>query len=383
MTEIWAIVVGAGSGRRFAAELPKQYHLLHGEPLFRRSLKAFIDHPKIDGVLPVIAAEAAECFAELCGDLSTMAPVHGGATRQVSVARALEALAPHRPDAVLIHDAARPLVGPEIIDRVLEALGTYRAVVPAIPVRDTLKRQEDGRIIATVDRTPLVAVQTPQGFEFTLLRAAHARAAANDASDDAGLVEALGETVHLVTGHSRNLKITDPEDLGVAHKLTATSGVPKVGIGYDVHRLVDGEGVMLGGVLIPAPFRLLGHSDADVALHAVTDAILGALGDGDIGTLFPPSDAQWKDADSAIFLEEACRRVTQRGAAIAHLDLTIICEQPKIGPYRPAICARIAEICGLTPETVSVKATTTERLGFTGRGEGIAAQAAATILCPV
>ncbi len=376
----YAIVVGAGSGSRFGGDAPKQYQRLAGRPIFRRSLECFIAHRGLVGVVPVVGADDADRFARACGDLATLPPVIGGATRSASVRRALDALAPLRPSHVLVHDAARPLVAPAVVDRVLGALGRYDAVVPGVAVRDTLKRAPDGRIDRTVDRADLWAVQTPQGFAFDLLARAHA--AGGEATDDATLIERLGGVVHVVAGDVMNLKITEPADLDLAQRLLGMGAVPRIGTGFDVHRLEPGSGVRLGGLEIPGPLRLTGHSDADVALHALTDAVLGTLGIGDIGTLFPPGDERWRGADSAIFLDEACRRVAAAHGRIAHLDLTIVCERPKIGPYREPMRARIAAICGLDAAAVSVKATTTERLGFAGRGEGIAAQAAATVIYP-
>jgi 2-C-methyl-D-erythritol 4-phosphate cytidylyltransferase/2-C-methyl-D-erythritol 2,4-cyclodiphosphate synthase len=316
-----------------------------------------------------------------CGDLPVRPPVAGGASRSASVRAALTALEREAPARVLVHDAARPLVSSALVARIVAALDAHDAVIPAVAVRDTLKRAPAGAIEATVDRAGLVAVQTPQGFAWRLLREAHARG--DDATDDAGLVERLGAPVHVVEGEMTNLKITEPADLALAERWLAAARVPRIGTGFDVHRLVSGDGVVLGGITIPCDLALVGHSDADVALHALTDALLGTLGVGDIGTLFPPSEARWKGADSALFLEEAARRVAEAGGEIGHLDLTILCERPKIGPHRPAMRARIAAVLGLDVARVSVKATTTEKLGFTGRGEGIAAQAAATVLYPV
>ncbi|MFW5832945.1 MAG: bifunctional 2-C-methyl-D-erythritol 4-phosphate cytidylyltransferase/2-C-methyl-D-erythritol 2,4-cyclodiphosphate synthase [Pseudomonadota bacterium] len=382
MDGTWAVVVGAGSGSRFGGPA-KQYRDLGGKPVFRRALEAFANHPGIAGVLAVIAADARETFARATTGLTLPPPVIGGAERAASVEAALRALEPRAPRHVLIHDAARPLVPSVVIDRVLAALEHHAAVIPGLAVRDTLKRVADGRVGATVPRDGLVAVQTPQGFDYALLCRAHREAAGAAVTDDAALIELLGLDVHVVAGDPLAMKITDPHDLALAERFLApTALVPRTGTGFDVHRLAAGDGVVLGGLVIPCPFTLLGHSDADVALHALTDAILGTLGDGDIGTLFPPSDMQWKGADSAIFLEEACRRVRMRGGTLHHLDLTILCERPKIGPHREAMRARIAAICDLEPAAVSVKATTTEGLGFTGRGEGIAAQAAATVLLP-
>ena len=381
MHTTYAIVVGAGSGSRFGGDEPKQYRRLGGRAVFRRALEALLAHHGVRGVLPVIGAGDIARFEAACGDLPTLAPVTGGASRSASVRRALDVLRPRAPDRVLVHDAARPLLSAALVDRVLEGLERHAAVIPGLAVRDTLKRGRlPGVIEGTVDRAGLVAVQTPQGFAFDVLDRAHAHA--DEATDDAGLVERLGVEVHLVAGDARNLKITEPEDLALAEALMGTTPLPRVGTGFDVHRLEAGDGVILGGVHIPCPFRLIGHSDADVGLHALTDALLGTLAIGDIGTLFPPSEERWRGADSALFLEEACRRVALAGGRITHLDLTLLCERPKIGPHREAMQARIAALSGLTPAQCSVKATTTERLGFTGRGEGIAAQAAATVLYP-
>jgi 2-C-methyl-D-erythritol 4-phosphate cytidylyltransferase / 2-C-methyl-D-erythritol 2,4-cyclodiphosphate synthase len=380
MGGIYAVVVGAGSGTRFGGT-PKQYRDLAGIPVFRRALLAFARHPDVQGVLPVIAPGNEARFAAMAGNLDLLPTVPGGADRRASVAAALDALAPSSPDHVLVHDAARPLVPPTVIDRVVAALGTHDAVIPGLQVRDTLKRSDAGVVAATVSRDQLVAVQTPQGFRFDLLRRAH-DTIDGAVTDDAALVEAMGVPVRIVEGDPRAMKITDPPDLALAARLVDDVLLPRVGTGFDVHRLEPGDGVVLGGLHLPCSFRLIGHSDADVALHALTDAILGTLGDGDIGTLFPPSEMRWKGADSAIFLEEACRRVAERGGRLHHLDLTILCERPKIGPHREAMRARIAAIAAIDVAQVSVKATTTEQLGFTGRGEGIAAQAAATVLLP-
>ncbi len=373
MSTTIAIVVGGGTGSRFGGDAPKQYRPLAGRAIFRRSLAAFAAHPSIDGVQPVIGAEDGARFAAACGDLPVRPAVAGGATRSSSVRAALDALADDAPARVLVHDAARPLVSAALIGRVVAALDEHAAVVPGVTVRDTLKRAPAGTIETTVDRTGLVAVQTPQGFAYGLLRDAHARG--DDATDDAGLVERMGASVHVVEGEMTNLKITEPDDLALAERWLAGARVPRVGTGFDVHRLVAGDGVVLGGLTIPCGLALTGHSDADVALHALTDALLGTLGVGDIGTLFPPSEPRWKGADSALFLTEAGRRVAEAG-------LTIVCERPKIGPHRDAMRERIAAILNLEVARVSVKATTTEKLGFTGRGEGIAAEAAATVLYP-
>jgi 2-C-methyl-D-erythritol 4-phosphate cytidylyltransferase/2-C-methyl-D-erythritol 2,4-cyclodiphosphate synthase len=302
------------------------------------------------------------------------------------VRAALSALGADPPRFVLVHDAARPFVSAALIDRVADGLQTADAVIPVVPVADTLKRVEDGHITGTVSREGLARAQTPQGFRYAALVAAHDAVRAG-ATDDAAVMEAAGHRVAVVEGERTNDKITSADDLRAARAVLAAeepaaappNPVTVVGQGFDVHRLVPGGPLVLGGLVIDSPVSLAGHSDADVALHALTDALFGAIADGDIGHHFPPSDPQWGGAPSDRFLAFAADRVRARGGEIAHLDLTIICERPKIGPHRAAMRARIAQICGVPVDRVAVKATTTERLGFTGRGEGIAAQAAATI----
>jgi 2-C-methyl-D-erythritol 4-phosphate cytidylyltransferase/2-C-methyl-D-erythritol 2,4-cyclodiphosphate synthase len=314
--------------------------------------------------------------------LDLLDPVPGGATRQESVRLGLESLAGDPPEWVLIHDGVRPLVGAALIDRVLHALRAHAGALPALAVIDTLKRGEGGAVVGTVDRTGLYRAQTPQGFSYAAIIEAHRRFADAAMTDDAALAEAAGLTVVLVAGDEDNMKVTEPTDLARAERLLAADRRPRTGLGFDVHRLAPGDGVVLLGVRVPCPFRLVGHSDADVGLHALTDALLGALGAGDIGAHFPPSDPRWGGADSAIFLRHACDLVAAAGGRIEHVDVTLICERPKIGPHRAAMTARVAELLALAPGRASVKATTTEGLGFPGRGEGIAAQAIATVVLP-
>lgn len=385
MTTIDAIIVAAGRGTRLGTDVPKQYLPLGARTVLARALDAFLDHAAIGRVVAVVAAgDEAHLAAALADRPRDIQVVIGGATRQASVANGLAALAdgPVPPTAIMVHDAARPFVSPAIIDRVAAALATAKAVIPAVPVADTLKRVSGDMVGHTVDRAGLVQVQTPQGFDFAALCAAHTATRAADptgggATDDAALIEAAGGRVVTVEGERANFKITTEDDLVAAH--AALPALPVVGQGFDVHRLEPGGPLILGGLTLDVPMRLKGHSDADVALHAITDALFGAIADGDIGHHFPPSDPQWRGAASDQFLAYAAERVRRVGT-IAHVDLTIICERPKIGPHREAMRHRIAEILGLAPAAVSVKATTTERLGFTGRGEGIAAQACATIL---
>ncbi|NYZ12038.1 bifunctional 2-C-methyl-D-erythritol 4-phosphate cytidylyltransferase/2-C-methyl-D-erythritol 2,4-cyclodiphosphate synthase [Azospirillum sp. RWY-5-1] len=383
-----ALIVAAGTGQRFGAERPKQYLPLAGRPVLRRTVEAFLTHPRIDAVQVVIGPGFRDLYDEAVAGLGLPGPVMGGATRQDSVRNGLEALAAAgAPGLVLIHDAARPLVDAETISAVIDALATHEGALAAVPVADTLKRADGAVVGDTVDRTGLWRALTPQGFRFPAILAAHRAAAGLALTDDAAVAERAGMGVALVRSKEENFKVTTPDDLERAERLLAArrfAGLDDVrtGTGFDVHRFAEGDHVWLCGVAVPHTQRLDGHSDADVALHALTDAILGALADGDIGSHFPPSDPQWKGADSALFLRHAVELVGQRGGRIAHVDVTVICERPKVGPHRPAMVARLAELLGIEPDRVSVKATTTERLGFTGRGEGIAAQAVATVRLP-
>jgi 2-C-methyl-D-erythritol 4-phosphate cytidylyltransferase / 2-C-methyl-D-erythritol 2,4-cyclodiphosphate synthase len=319
--------------------------------------------------------------------------VIGGETRQQSVRNGLEALAGDPPDLVLIHDAARPLIGQETLDALLEAMQSHDGAIVAVPVADTLKRAgSKGEIVETVPREQLWQAQTPQAFRYADILAAHRKLAGSNLTDDAALAEASGLSVALVEARSPNFKITRRNDLTMADALIAgnegqsASTLPafesRTGFGFDVHRLVPGNGVILCNVVIPSDMKLDGHSDADVALHAVTDALLSSICAGDIGQHFPPSDPKWKGADSAQFLEHAVAMLKERQGRIVHTDVTLMCEFPKIGPHRDKLQARLAEILGISVSRTSVKATTTERLGFTGRGEGIACQAVVTVELP-
>jgi 2-C-methyl-D-erythritol 4-phosphate cytidylyltransferase / 2-C-methyl-D-erythritol 2,4-cyclodiphosphate synthase len=377
-----ALVVASGRGERFGGDRAKQYLPLAGKPLLRHCLERFCQHPRIDRVRSVMHPDDAALYAEAARDLEVLDPVLGGATRQESVRLGLESLADDPPELVLIHDGVRPLLDAAVIDRVLDGLRTHVAVLPALPVTDTLKRSNNGTVASTIDRTGLFRAQTPQGFVYDRILEAHRRFASAALTDDAALAEAHGLTVGLVAGEQDNVKITEPADLARAERLLRASWRCCTGLGFDVHRLAPGEAVVLLGVHVACPLRLLGHSDADVGLHAVTDALLGTLGAGDIGSHFPPSEPRWSGADSAIFLTHARDLVLAAGGRIEHVDVTLICEQPRIGPHRAAMVARVAELLGVAPNRVSVKATTTEHLGFTGRGEGIAAQAVASVRLP-
>lgn len=369
--------------------MPKQYRELGGQPVLARTLACFAEQPGITDILVVIHGDDREQYAAAAKAFGgrLLKPVTGGATRQASVHAGLCRLRDLSPQRVLIHDAARPFASPCLIDRVQTSLSEHDGAVPGLPVTDTLKQVEDGRITKTVDRSRLWSVQTPQGFAFDAILSAHDAAAAQDRADftdDASLAEWQGLDVAVVAGEAGNVKLTTDDDFADAERQLRSGGAGmggelRIGQGFDVHALGPGNHVMLGGVEIPHERGLLGHSDADVVLHAATDALLGAIGDGDIGTHFPPSDPQWKDAASDLFLRDAMKRVAARGGDVVNLDITVICEEPRIGPHRDAMRTRISEIMGLDSGRVSVKASTSEGLGFTGRREGIAVQAAVMV----
>jgi len=383
---IAAVVVAAGRGVRAGGNMPKQYRPIRGAPVIRHALSVFVDHPEIEFVQPVIHRDDAATFAEATAGLKLRAAVFGGATRQISVRSGLEAIEKEQPRLVLVHDAARPFASPALISRAIAA-GAGGAAIPGLALTDTIKEIDaDGHVVDTLDRGRLRAVQTPQAFVYDQLLAAHRRAfiaGRDDFTDDAALAEWAGIAVTVFAGEAGNMKLTTEEDFArvIAADWAALADV-RTATGYDVHAFVDGDHVWLGGVRIPHSRALSGHSDADVALHALVDAILGALAEGDIGAHFPPTDLQWRGAPSDKFLAFAVERVRQRGGRIAHLDITIVCEEPRIGRHRDAMRARVAEIAGIGIDRVAVKATTSEKLGFIGRCEGIAAMATATIRLP-
>ena len=407
-SSVAAVVVAAGRGIRIGGGMPKQYRRVGGQAVLTRTLDALGRHPGIGRIQVVIAADATAFYGECRADLAPavsdklLPPVVGGATRQDSVRAGLEALdAAGAPDIVLVHDAARPFVDADLIERAIAAGRDHGAAVPGVTVADTIKLVEDqdgiGRVRQTPARENLRAVQTPQAFAFAGLLNAHRAAdakALHGFTDDGALAEWAGHAVVVFAGDARNRKITQPADLieadrafagsdaATAEDTTMTTYVTRLGTGFDVHAFTDGDHVWLGGVRIPADRGVLAHSDGDVALHALTDALLGAIADGDIGTHFPPSDEQWRGASSDRFLAHACKLVRARGGRIDHLDITVLAEAPRIGAHRETIRARIAEICAVPLTAVSIKATTTEKLGFVGRAEGLAAQAAATIRLP-
>ncbi|MGB6999656.1 MAG: bifunctional 2-C-methyl-D-erythritol 4-phosphate cytidylyltransferase/2-C-methyl-D-erythritol 2,4-cyclodiphosphate synthase [Pseudolabrys sp.] len=387
MAQVAAVVVAAGKGLRAGGEIPKQFRRIAGETLLERALSAFAEAPDVTFVQPVIRPDDVDLVRRLTSGMNVLEPVAGGATRQASVRAGLEALVACTPDIVLVHDAARPFASAGLITRAIAAAEKTGAAIPALPVTDTVKRIDStGTIEATLDRNSIRLVQTPQAFAFPALFDAHRRALAqgrNDFTDDAALAEWAGIKVSVFAGEPGNIKFTTPEDFARAEAIqSAGLGDVRTGSGLDVHAFGPGDHVTLGGIRIPHVQALTGHSDADVALHALTDAILGALADGDIGAHFPPSDPQWRGASSDRFLTFAVERVRARGGRIAHLDLTIVCEAPRIGVHRDRMRANIANLAGIGIERVGVKATTSEKLGFTGRGEGIAAYATATIRLP-
>jgi 2-C-methyl-D-erythritol 4-phosphate cytidylyltransferase/2-C-methyl-D-erythritol 2,4-cyclodiphosphate synthase len=377
---IAAILVAAGAGTRFGAAAPKQFAMIAGKPVIRWAADALAPH--VAALQPV--GDTGPIEAALLG-LPHLPAVPGGATRQDSVRAGLEALAGFAPDIVLVHDAARPHIPPGTIAALIAALATHKGAIPAVPVADTLKRAESGIIAATIPRTDLFRAQTPQAFDYKTLLRLHRAPAHPGATDDAWLLEQAGLPVALIAGAEDNIKLTYQEDFARVERTLSPSLpalLPRVGTGYDVHVLAPGRKLILCGIDVPFDLGLDGHSDADVGIHALCDAIYGALAEGDIGRHFPPSDASFKDADSARFLRHAAGRIAARGGVLANADITLICERPKITPHAPAMIARIADLLQADPGRISVKATTSERLGFTGRGEGIAAQAAVCLLLP-
>jgi 2-C-methyl-D-erythritol 4-phosphate cytidylyltransferase / 2-C-methyl-D-erythritol 2,4-cyclodiphosphate synthase len=377
---VTALIVAAGSGSRMGGEIPKQYRLIAGKAVLAHAVDALASHPRIDAVRVVIGDGQQEAAGEALAGRHVGELIVGGGTRQESVLRGLEALAAQgAPDLLLIHDAARPFCPPEVIDRLLKALATNAAAVPALPAADTLMRGKGKHLGDTVDRTHLNRIQTPQAFHFERILKAHRAKASESFTDDATLARAAFVGVVRVEGDEALNKLTLIGDFTRAEERLRTQLVSRTGLGFDVHAFAGEGPIVMGGVEIPHDKGLAGHSDADVVLHAITDALLGAAGEGDIGQHFPPSDPQWKGASSDRFLAHAASLIRDRGGVVDHVDCTVICEAPRIGPHREAMRTRIAEILQLKPAQVSIKATTTERLGFAGRGEGVAAQAVATI----
>jgi 2-C-methyl-D-erythritol 4-phosphate cytidylyltransferase / 2-C-methyl-D-erythritol 2,4-cyclodiphosphate synthase len=385
--KVAALVVAAGRGLRAGSHIPKQYRHLLGEPVIRPALAAFARHPEVSAVQPVIHPDDTDLYAGAAKDLPLLTAVYGGRTRQGSVRAGLEALQPRGPEFVLVHDAARPFVSPVLITRAILAARIGAAAVPVIGIADTVKTVDaTGNVTGTLDRATLRLAQTPQAFGFAALLDAHRRAQTagqDDFTDDAALAQWAGLNVSTFDGEPGNVKLTGPEDFARAEalKLETLSDI-RTGFGFDVHQFNEGDHVMLGGVRIAHTRGLSGHSDADVVLHALVDAILGALAEGDIGVHFSPTNPQWRAASSDRFLAFAVDRVRARGGLVAHLDVTVVCEAPRIGPHRDIIRARIAEIAGVPVARIGLKATTSEKMGFTGRGEGMAAFANATVRLP-
>ena len=378
MSKSVALIVAAGRGHRFGGEMPKQYTQLDGAPVLRHTVMAFLSQPKIDHVRVVIHPDDMDLYEAATEGLGLKTPIFGGEERQDSVRLGLQQIADDAPDFVLIHDGARPYISADVISRVLDALGSAAGAIPTLPLTDTIKRVIDGKIVATEDRFELWRAQTPQGFRYSDILNAHLKLTGQSLTDDAAICEAVGLTVVRVDGDDTNVKITTLSDIqasdnGEIFKETRS------GIGFDVHRFADGDHVVLCGVKIAHTHSLEGHSDADVALHALTDALLGAVGEDDIGHFFPPSDEQWRGVASDQFVSHAVKLIDSKGGRIVNVDITMMCEAPKVGPYRLLMRERVATILKISPSRVNVKATTTEKLGFTGRGEGIAAQAIANV----
>ncbi|HUR43045.1 MAG TPA: bifunctional 2-C-methyl-D-erythritol 4-phosphate cytidylyltransferase/2-C-methyl-D-erythritol 2,4-cyclodiphosphate synthase [Aestuariivirga sp.] len=385
-----AVIVAGGSGLRAGGETPKQYQLIGGKPMIWWTLKAFAEHPGVSYVQPVIGEGHEDMYAHATEGLNLEPAVEGGATRQDSCLAGLEALAHRRPGKVLIHDGARPFASTELISQVVAGLDRHGAVVPGMPVAETLKLAPGGIVKETVDRSGMWTAQTPQGFNFETILAAHRAArdaGAHNLTDDAAVAERAGMGIAMIPGHIDNRKLTTAEDMVSADRTMMAARLAdlpdiRVGQGFDIHPFAVGEAVVLCGIAIPFQQTLRGHSDADVAMHALTDAIFGAIGEGDIGSHFPPSDVQWKGAASSIFLRKAVESVRQRGGLIANADITILAEAPRINPHVAAMKAMLAPLLGVAPERIAIKATTMEGLGAIGRKEGIAALATATIRLP-
>lgn len=382
-SRVYALIVAAGRGTRFGSAIPKQYMKLNGQAMIRKSVCSFLKRSDIAGVQVVIHPDDEALYQQALGDLDTLPPVHGGHTRQDSARHGLEAIDQYNPDIVLIHDAARPFVSQDVIDSVLQALQSGLAAIPGTEVTDTLKRVDGNIITHSVNRNGLWQAQTPQGFHFRSILDAHRQCRGLSLTDDASILEHVGKgPVRMVAGDTENYKITGPSDISGMARTTSRAMETRTGIGFDVHAFCQGSNITLCGIEIPFTRGLSGHSDADVAMHALTDALYGCIGAGDIGKHFPPSDPRWKGAPSSTFLRHARDAIRQQSGRIVHTDMTVICEEPKLGPYRQKMAESIANILEISVSRVSIKATTTERLGFTGRQEGIAAQAIATVALP-
>ncbi|MBK18924.1 MAG: bifunctional 2-C-methyl-D-erythritol 4-phosphate cytidylyltransferase/2-C-methyl-D-erythritol 2,4-cyclodiphosphate synthase [Rhodospirillaceae bacterium] len=385
MTGCIALILSGGSGSRYGEEIPKQYMSLGDRPVIRHAVERFLVNDIIDGIRIVRRPQDQALYDEIFSDLPILEPVDGGNTRQESVRLGLESLTDINPSKILIHDGARPFPDPEMISQIIETLKDHKAVIPALPVFDTIKQtREDKKTVSkTLDRRTLWRAQTPQAFEFDAILSAHKSAIGLDLTDDSMVAENAGISVKIIQGNETNLKITTQEDMQQARMMLGIKrSTTRIGTGFDVHRFGQGDHVMLCGINVPHDQGLDGHSDADVPMHALTDALLGAIADGDIGSHFPPTDEKWKNAESTQFLRHAADLVANLDGEIVNVDVTIICELPKVGPHRDTMRQKISEILEIPLSSVSIKATTTERLGFTGRSEGIAAQASASISLP-
>ena len=376
------VILAGGRGKRLGGEVPKQYQLLNGISMISYSIKVFIDHPRIDTIQVVIHSEDYNLYKEATIGFDLAEPVSGGNERQNSSRIGVSKVYKNNTSYVLIHDAARPFITRKIVDQIFQKLDLGNdCVIPGIRVKDTLKRSSDQKVIETIDRSGLWYIQTPQGFNLKKIYNLHNIDEGIQYNDDASMAEKHGMEVVLVESSEMNFKITTQEDMRIANKLLlGEQRIPRIGSGFDVHRFSKGSGIILCGINIPFHSSLLGHSDADVGIHAITDSILGAIGSGDIGELFPPNDPKWENSNSEIFLKDALKRVDTLGGIISNIDLTIICEEPKINPFKDEMRRNLARILKVELNQVNIKATTTEKLGFTGRREGIAAQATSCIL---
>ena len=380
-----ALILAGGRGTRAGGGIPKQYREIDGISVLRRAIDCFVDCPAVNLIRVVIHADDQALYRAATAGLDILPPVIGGTERHLSAVNGLESLSDFETDIVLIHDAARPFADRGMIEQIIAALADAAGAIPALPVSDTLKRvaSTDDLIEETVDRAGLWRAQTPQGFRFKAILKAHGQRDSDLPTDDAAVMEEAGMVVCVVDGDERNIKVTTEADFDRAEQILEKHQMQtRVGTGFDVHKLGPGDGVTLCGIMVPCDMSLIGHSDADVALHALTDALLGAIGCGDIGLHFPPSNPTWKGAASHIFVEAAAANIREAGGSIINVDVTIIGERPKIGPHRDEMRMKVAEFLDIPLDRVNIKATTTERLGFTGRGEGLAAQAIASVEVP-
>ena len=379
---VFALVMAAGSGTRVGGEIPKQYRLIGGESILSRAIKPLLEHPKISSVTVVISELDESLFRQHCGHLKNISFTFGGKDRQESVRLGLDSLSKLNPEFVLIHDGARPFLPKTVIDDILFRLETEDCVIPVLKINDSLKEAVAGRITGSIDRNQYLRTQTPQGFRYNKIMEAHIAKQGLSLSDDAALLEE-SQSLATVNGSEDLFKITYGNDLKKAAQFIASNFEYRVGHGFDVHKFGPGKGIILCGVHLPHDLSLIGHSDADVALHAITDALLGALAEGDIGEYFPPSEPEWKDVSSRVFLQKAIELMNEKAGEIVNVDLTIVCELPKIGPFKPRMTQNLSEIFQTPMKNINIKATTTEGLGAMGRKEGISSHASVNVRLPV